>query len=146
MHNGWSTRSIASQSPRRKQLLEWAEIPFDIIVRSTDESYPPGLATDMIPYILPATKALAVQSCDEYRLYKDNATIVAADTVVVLDNKIIGKPTDREDAIDILSALSGKKHLVITGVVILNDGEEIAFADTTEVWFHPLPLAKLLST
>jgi septum formation protein len=134
---------LASQSPRRKQLLEWAEIPFDIIVRSTDESYPPGLATDAIPIHIARQKALAVQNCDEYRLYKANATIVAADTVVVLDNKIIGKPADREDAIDILSALSGKKHQVITGVVILNDGEEIAFADTTEVWFHPITTGEI---
>ncbi|AXY74481.1 septum formation protein Maf [Paraflavitalea soli] len=134
---------LASQSPRRKQLLEWAEIPFDIIVRSTDETYPPGLPTDAIPVHIARQKALAVQHCDEYRLYKANATIVAADTVVVLDSKIIGKPTDREDAIDILSALSGKKHLVITGVVILHEGEEIAFADTTEVWFHPITTGEI---
>jgi len=134
---------LASQSPRRKQLLEWAEIPFDIIVRSTDESYPPGLPTESIPVHIARQKALAVQNCDEYRLYKDNATIVAADTVVVLDNTIIGKPADREDAIDILSALSGKKHLVITGVVIFNEGEEIAFADTTEVWFHPITTGEI---
>lgn len=134
---------LASQSPRRKQLLEWAEIPFDVIVRSTDESYPAGLPTDAIPVHIAREKALAVQRCDEYRLYKANATIVAADTVVVLDNTIIGKPKDREDAIDILSSLSGKRHLVITGVVILHDGEETAFADTTEVWFHPITTGEI---
>nr|WP_315814396.1 Maf family protein [Paraflavitalea speifideiaquila] len=134
---------LASQSPRRKQLLEWAEVPFDIIVRSTDESYPPGLSIEDIPVHIARQKALAVQNCDEYRLYKANATIIAADTVVVLDNTIIGKPADREDAIDILSSLSGKKHLVITGVVILQDGEEIAFSDTTEVWFHPITTGEI---
>lgn len=134
---------LASQSPRRKQLLEWAEVPFDVIVRSTDEHFPPGMPIDEIPVHIAREKALAVQRCDEYRLYKSNATIVAADTVVVLENNIIGKPKDREDAIDILSSLSGKKHLVITGVVILHDGEETAFADTTEVWFHPVTTGEI---
>lgn len=134
---------LASQSPRRKQLLEWAEIPFDVIVRNTDESYPPGLPMDVIPVHIARQKALAVQNCDEYKLYKAGATIVAADTVVVLDNTIIGKPKDREEAIDILSALSGHKHLVITGVVILHDGEETAFSDTTEVWFHPVTTGEI---
>ena len=134
---------LASQSPRRKQLLEWAEVPFDVIVRNTDESYPPGMAMDVIPVHIARQKALAVQNCNEYKLYKAGATIVAADTVVVLDNTIIGKPKDREDAIDILSALSGHKHLVITGVVILHDGEETAFADITEVWFHPVTTSEI---
>lgn len=129
---------LASQSPRRKQLLEWAEIPFDVIVRGTDESYPPGLEVEAIPVHIAREKALAVQRCDEYRLYKAQATIIAADTVVVLEDTIIGKPRDREDAIDILSSLSGKRHQVITGVVILHEGDEIAFADTTDVWFHPV--------
>jgi len=134
---------LASQSPRRKQLLEWAEVPFDVIVRSTDEQFPPGMPVEEIPVHIAREKALAVQRCDEYRLYKPNATIVAADTVVVLENNIIGKPKDREDAIDILNSLSGKKHLVITGVVILHDGEETAFADTTEVWFHPVTTGEI---
>lgn len=134
---------LASQSPRRKQLLEWAEVPFDVIVRSTDESYPPGLSTDIIPVHIAREKAFAVQRCDEYVKYKANATIIAADTVVVLGETIIGKPKDREDAIDILSSLSGKKHQVITGVVILHDGAETAFADTTEVWFHPITTSEI---
>jgi septum formation protein len=129
---------LASQSPRRKQLLEWAEIPFNVIVRSTDESWPPGLDTATIPVHIARQKALAVLNSEQYQTYETNATIVAADTVVVLNDTIIGKPADREDAIQILSALSGKKHLVITGVVILKGDTEVAFSDTTEVWFHPL--------
>lgn len=134
---------LASQSPRRKQLLEWAEIPFDVIVRSTDEHYPPGLPMDAIPVYIARQKAFAVKNCDEYKLYEPDATILAADTVVVLDDTIIGKPKDREEAIDILSALSGRKHLVITGVVILHEGEETAFADITEVWFHPITTSEI---
>lgn len=135
---------LASQSPRRKQLLEWAEVPFDIIVRSTDESFPPDMATELVPVYIARGKAQAVQSCDEYKRYDVDTTIVAADTVVVLDDMIIGKPVDREDAIDILTRLAGKKHLVITGVVILTAGEEISFADTTEVWFHPLTQEQII--
>lgn len=134
---------LASQSPRRKQLLEWAEVPFEIIVRSTDESYPPGLSTPLIPVHIARQKALAVRDCEEYKRYNAGTTIVAADTVVVLDDVIIGKPKDREEAIDILSMLSDRKHLVITGVVILHEGEEIAFSDMTEVWFHPITTAEI---
>ncbi|HYM92664.1 MAG TPA: Maf family protein, partial [Chitinophagaceae bacterium] len=65
-------------------------------------------------------------------------TILAADTIVVLNKKIIGKPQNREEAIQILSGLSGQKHIVITGVVIKKGEKEIAFADSTEVYFHEL--------
>jgi len=124
---------LASQSPRRKQLLEWAEIDFEIIVKPTAETYPDNLTIEQIPIHIAREKALAVK-----KEFKKDSTIIAADTVVVIDNKIIGKPTDRNDAIKILSELSGKKHLVITGVVIINNEKEISFADVTEVWFHKL--------
>ena len=64
--------------------------------------------------------------------------VIAADTIVVLEGEVIGKPSDRKEAIDILSRLSGRKHLVITGVVMIKGEKEIAFADSTEVWFHEL--------
>jgi septum formation protein len=124
---------LASQSPRRKQLLEWAEIDFEIIVKSTPEIYPDDLSTEQIPVHIAREKALAVKN-----ELKNDSIIIAADTVVVINDKIIGKPSDRNDAIKILSELSGKKHLVITGVVILNNKKEIFFADITEVWFHEL--------
>ena len=124
---------LASQSPRRKQLLEWAEMPFEIIVKETDESYPAGLPVEAVAMHIARNKALAV--------LQDNAItkpVLSADTIVVLDDKIIGKPKDRDDAIAILTILAGKKHRVITGVVIMHQQKEIAFADTTEVVFHPL--------
>jgi len=135
---------LASQSPRRKQLLEWAEIPFDVLVKETDESYPEGLPIEEIAIHIARNKALAVEKT--YKVSK-NLTglmpILAADTIVVLENRIIGKPKDREDAVNILSALSGKQHRVITGVVILHDEKEIAFAETTEVHFHELSLVQI---
>lgn len=124
---------LASQSPRRKQLLQWAEIDFDVVVSETNESYPTGLSVEDVAVHIARNKALAVKG-----ISTDEKIIIAADTIVVLDNEIIGKPKDREDAIGILCRLSDRKHVVITGVVIIQEGKEIAFADTTEVWFNAL--------
>lgn len=124
---------LASQSPRRKQLLEWAEIPFRILVKETAEIYPADLDIAEIPIYIAREKALAVE-----REFNLTETVLAADTVVVLQQEIIGKPKDREDAIAILSRLSGKTHRVITGVVIRNGEVETAFSDITEVQFHRL--------
>jgi len=128
---------LASQSPRRKQLLEWAEVPFEIMVQSTDETYPPEMPVPEVPVHIAREKAIAIRKKFE-SLHDNTNIIIAADTVVVLGNTIIGKPKDREDALDILSRLSGNKHQVITGVVLLKGQQEIAFADITDVWFHPL--------
>lgn len=124
---------LASQSPRRKQLLQWAEIPFDVVIKETDESYPAGLGPDDVAVHIARNKALTV-----YSFYGDEIPILAADTIVVLGDEIIGKPVDRDDAIRILGNLSGKTHLVITGVFILYNKKEISFADSTSVTFHDL--------
>ena len=133
VNSGIAKIILASQSPRRKQLLEWAEIPFEIIIQSTDESFPANLPSDEIAIHIARNKALAVKA-----IQQSEQIILAADTIVVLNNEVIGKPKDRDDAIAILSKLSGQKHTVITGVVILHSGNEIAFADTTAVEFHNL--------
>jgi septum formation protein len=124
---------LASQSPRRKQLLEWAEVPFDIIAKATDESYPEHLSPQDIAIYIARNKAQAIHLTEE-----KSTPILSADTIVALDNEIIGKPKDKEDAVKILSKLSGKKHLVITGVCILFNHKEIVFADVTEVEFYEL--------
>lgn len=124
---------LASQSPRRKQLLEWAEVPFEVIVQETDESYPAGLSVADVAVHIATNKALAIKNSNVTTL-----PILAADTIVVLNNEVIGKPKDREDAVSILSKLSGQQHQVITGVVILHGQKTISFADITEVEFHPL--------
>jgi septum formation protein len=128
---------LASQSPRRRQLLEWAEVPFEVIVQSTDEQFPPGMAVEEVPVYIARQKAKAV------RQKAAGSIIIAADTIVVLEKEIIGKPADREHAIQILSKLSGQKHQVITGVVIIDGEKEIAFADMTDVWFHELSLGQI---
>ena len=133
VNSGIAKIILASQSPRRKQLLEWAEIPFEIIIQSTDESFPANLPSDEIAIHIARNKALAVKA-----IQQSEQIILAADTIVVLNNEVIGKPKDRDDAIAILSKLSGQRHTVVTGVVILHNGNEIVFADTTAVEFHNL--------
>lgn len=129
---------LASQSPRRKQLLEWAEVPFEIVVKETDERFPPGLTPDEVAIYIARNKAIVVQ---EKR--NPDEVILAADTIVVLGDNIIGKPVHREDAVSILLALSGSTHKVITGVVIRKGEQEIAFADTTEVEFHNITVSEI---
>jgi septum formation protein len=129
---------LASQSPRRKQLLEWAEVPFEIVVKDTDEHFPPDISPEEVAVYIARNKALAVQkerSADD--------VILAADTIVVLGDNIIGKPVHREDAVSILLALSGETHKVITGVVIMKGEQESAFADVTEVEFHDLSVKEI---
>lgn len=129
---------LASQSPRRKQLLQWAEVPFDVIVADTDEHYPPSLGFEEIAIYIARNKALAV-----LKEYQGSMPVLAADTIVVCEGKVLGKPTDREDAIRMLSLLQGKTHEVITGVVIIHQGRELAFADKTSVAFHPMTFDQL---
>jgi septum formation protein len=130
---------LASQSPRRRQLLQWAEIPFEVIISETDESYPGNLSSAEIAIYIACDKAAAVRKIAERSNTNVNVyTILAADTIVVLDNKIIGKPPGRSEAIETLKLLSGKTHSVITGVCILSGEKKITFADETLVEFHLL--------
>lgn len=124
---------LASQSPRRKQLLEWAEIKFDIIVSETDETFPPDLSFEEAVIHIARNKALAVETRNP-----EGLPILAADTIVVCEGEILGKPVNREEAITMLQKLSGRMHKVITGVTILFDNREISFADTTSVHFHAI--------
>jgi septum formation protein len=135
---------LASQSPRRKTLLEWAEVPFTVEVVSTDERFDPSMEAEQIPIHIARAKAIAVKNklvaVDQQ---VNNTIFLAADTVVVLANEIINKPADRNEAIAMLQKLSGKNHRVITGVVILMNEVEVVFSETTHVQFHPLTLQQI---
>ena len=124
---------LASQSPRRKQLLEWAEVEFDVVTSDADESFSTNIPVEEIPVFIARNKAKAVQ-----QKLLTNSIIIAADTIVVLGNQVINKPASRDEAIEMLQSLSGKEHRVITGVVLLKEDEEISFADITHVVFHQL--------
>jgi septum formation protein len=131
---------LASASPRRKQLLEWADISFEILVADTDESYSNSLSEEEIAIHIATNKALAVK---EKLAGDEKALIISADTIVVLKKEIIGKPVNREDAISILTKLSGQTHQVITGVCMISDHKTIQFSEMTEVQFHPISLSQI---
>jgi septum formation protein len=123
---------LASQSPRRKQLLELAEVPFEVLIADVDETNPPGMPGEAVPEFLARKKADAVSHLTQ------NAIVIAADTVVLLDQHILGKPNDAGHAIEILKQLSGRMHKVVTGVCIRKGEKEVAFSVTTEVYFRAL--------
>jgi septum formation protein len=123
---------LASQSPRRKQLMELAELEFEVIVADVDETNPPGMAGVDVPGFLARKKADAVA-----HLVND-AIVIAADTVVLLDEFILGKPGNVDHACSMLRQLSGRMHQVVTGVSIRKGDKESNFSCTTEVFFRPL--------
>ncbi len=135
---------LASASPRRSQLLQWAEIPFEVKVAATDESYPFGLLPDEVAIHIAFNKALALKNMLDEISPKDNTqTILAADTIVVLGNEIIGKPASREDALRILGDLAGKIHKVVTGVCLFWGDEKLEFSEETRVEFHDLSFSQI---
>jgi septum formation protein len=127
---------LASASPRRKQLLEWAEIPFEVLPGEAEELVPGGMPILEIPIFLASQKAAMVRP-----LVGVEKIILAADTIVVLDQEVLSKPKDREDAIRMLTLLSGREHEVITGVSLTRSKKEILFSETTRVRFHQLSQA-----
>ena len=137
---------LASQSARRKQLLELAEIPFEVISKGTDETFPLHLSINEIPIHIAREKAQAVRLHVKNAFHQEyaNQPILAADTVVVAAGQMIGKPENRQQAFEILQLLQNNTHQVITGVVILHQETEIAFADVTEVSFHALTTEQIV--
>ncbi|MBL7706908.1 MAG: septum formation protein Maf [Taibaiella sp.] len=130
---------LASQSPRRKQLLTDAALEFEIVIVPTDESYPDHLTRAEVPEFIAADKALAVyQQLETTGKLKEETVILAADTIVLLQEKVIGKPKDAEDAKQILRSLSGQTHEVITGVCLLNRDRKEVFHSLTKVQFNEL--------
>lgn len=109
-----------------------------MIVSSSDESYPETMPIQEVPAFIAKNKAIAVANILAAKSLADNTCIIAADTVVVLDNMVMGKPVDRNDAIKSLTKLSGNTHEVITGVCLYHDNDFIVFSETTKVKFHKL--------
>jgi septum formation protein len=125
---------LASQSPRRQQLLREAGLTFDVIVSHADESYPDDLPVAQIAELVARAKAHALRS-----QIADNTTIIiAADTTVCLGDVQYGKPYDEFDAIYTLRQLSGRRHQVITGVCLLSAWGQHCFSVTTDVAFRTL--------
>lgn len=123
---------LASRSPRRKQLLEAAEIIFDIQAADIDETPPADMPGKDVPEYLACQKAEVIATQHPEKI------IIASDTVVLLDNEILGKPEDEADAIAILKKLSGNIHYVVSGVCIRQGDKVERFSSTTEVHFNTL--------
>jgi len=124
---------LGSGSPRRKELLAGMSFQFEIRTKDTDESFSPEMDPKEVPVHLATRKAEAL-----FNELAENEIVLCADTVVILEGEILGKPESRDQAIEMLSLLSGKTHLVVTGVFIGNEKQSTAFSDSTEVTFGTL--------
>lgn len=122
---------LASNSPRRKELLAGLDVEFEVkVLPGIDESYPDNLPVEEIPQYIAQEKAEAYRN-----LIDEETLVITADTVVVLGDEILGKPKDDEDACRMLRELSGKTHQVITGVCLTTLRKQKRFAVTTNVTF-----------
>ena len=123
---------LSSNSPRRKELLAGLDIPFEVrVIEDIDESYPDTLPTGEIAEYIAQKKAAA------YEVGNDEV-LITADTIVVLDDQILGKPADAEEAKQMLRSLSGKTHHVITGVCLKSCDKQRHFSVISEVTFKTL--------
>lgn len=131
LHN--YTIILGSASPRRNELLSGLGIKFKVQTIDVEETYPDNLRGIHIPMYLAEKKADAFTD-----LLTDSTLLITADTIVLLDNKVLGKPTNREEASRMLKRLSGNKHLVITGVCISTVDRRKTFHTVSEVRFAEL--------
>lgn len=129
---------LASKSPRRSQLLTEAGFSFRIAAVDIDESFPEDMPVEEVAPWLARRKAEA-----SAHLLSDGEIMLAADSVVILDNLIYNKPADYDEAFAMLRALSGKQHTVITGVCLVSQTKELVFAGVTKVWFSELSDAEI---
>lgn len=124
---------LASQSPRRQQLLQEIINHFTVEVREVEEIFPKHLQEEEIAIYLSQLKSKAFKIAEGSK-----QLIITADTIVCIDDEVLGKPKDEIDAFSMLKKLNGRTHAVITGVTIATDTKTISFADKTLVTFHQL--------
>ena len=125
---------LASHSPRRRELLAGLDIEFKVwVLEDIDESYPEELPAEEVPVYLSKSKARAYRD-----VISDDQLVITADTVVVLGDAVLGKPADRDEAVDMLRSLSGHTHRVITGVALTTTSEQRTFSVVSEVTFKML--------
>jgi septum formation protein len=129
---------LGSKSPRRKELLASIGMQFEIRTKETDENYPETLPIDQVAEYIAQKKA-----DDLIEDLKDDEILLCADTTVQIDNILLGKPKDASEASKILSLLSGRTHVVTTGVVIASNEMELSFSVKTEVTFKPLSMDEI---
>ena len=125
---------LASNSPRRKELLAGLGVPFEVrVLQDIDEHYPESLPVNEV------ARYIAKEKADAYRrIVASDELIITADTVVIVGDEILGKPVDEADAVRMLQLLSGRTHQVTTGVCLLTAEKERCFDVTTDVTFKAL--------
>jgi septum formation protein len=124
---------LVSKSPRRQELLSAAGIRFSLLQLDTDEIFPDDMPVEDVPEYLARLKAEA-----GVPLMNEDQVLLAADSVVIMDGEIFGKPGDRDHAIEMINRLAGHKHLVITGVFLCSKKRGLGFSDYTHVWIDPM--------
>jgi septum formation protein len=131
---------LGSGSPRREELLKKMGFYFDIIVKKNEEIFPQDLPTEQIP------EYIAKQKSQHYNLDEmpENTLLITADTLVILDDKILGKPKDKSEATAILKELSGKTHEVVTGVCLRTKEKEKTFSVSSRVSFRVIKEDEIL--
>lgn len=123
---------LASQSARRRELIQYIFNDFEVIPSNVDETPPEDVDAEYIPEILAVRKAADVAEAHP------DALVIGCDTVVILDGVIFGKPADTAEAFSMLKAMSGKTHEVVSGVCICCGGKTMSFSQTTRVTFYQL--------
>ncbi|MCM1150854.1 MAG: Maf family nucleotide pyrophosphatase [Alistipes sp.] len=125
---------LASQSPRRRELLTGCGLPYEPAPKyDCEEIYPDKLAAEEVPAYLSQLKSNAYPE-----ELAPNDILLTADTVVVLDGRVLGKPRDRDDACTMLRRLSGHRHTVVSGVTLRTASRRRTFTVCSDVWFRPL--------
>jgi septum formation protein len=129
---------LASQSPRRQLLLKGLDIPFEVKLKPTEEIFPPQLKREEIALYLSELKAAAFDN-----ELDDKTLLITADTIVWINNRLLGKPKNHDDAVDILQQLSGNMHEVITGICLKTNKKSHSFYALTNVYFKKLSLREI---
>jgi septum formation protein len=123
---------LASNSPRRREILGQAGFAFSVVASDIDESFPGDMPLNEVPVFLSEKKARVLADINPH------AIILAADTVVILDQFILNKPNDKSEAREMLQLLSGKTHEVVTGITLITPNETVSIADSAMVSFRSL--------
>lgn len=124
---------LGSKSPRRQELVLELGFPVEIRTKEVDEIYPDSLSLVDVPEFLAKLKAEPLKQD-----LQDGEILLTSDTVVIHDGKLLGKPKDREDAINMLKRLSNSSHIVVTGVSLISNNKSHSFSSHTEVFFSKL--------
>ena len=130
---------LASKSPRRQELLRGMGVKFTILTKETPENFPAEMPLDKVPQFLSQQKSMAFNENE----LPENYLVITSDTVVIAENEILGKPKDRDDALRMLTLLSGKTHHVVTGVTIRTAEKIKNFGVKTKVTFANLDVEEM---